>query len=116
MKYCPNCGKEVNGAFCSNCGRKIDGNTNANNNTQYNSSLPYNSPKYRPISAWGYLGYDILFAIPIIGFILLIVYSVIDDNINVRNYARSYWCKLIVIFAVFFIVGLIVALLGANFD
>ena len=32
-------------------------------------------PEYRPISMWGYFGYEILFSIPIVGFILLLVFS-----------------------------------------
>ena len=47
--------------------------------------------QYKPISMWGYLGYSILFALPIIGIIMIFVFSFSkDENINVRNYARSY--------------------------
>lgn len=49
------------------------------------------------ISSWGYIGYRILFGIPIIGVILLIVYSLDDSNINRRNFARSYWCRFLLI-------------------
>ena len=38
--------------------------------------------KYKPLSPWAYFGYNILFSIPIIGFILLIVFSFSNDNIN----------------------------------
>lgn len=35
----------------------------------------YNIPEeYRPISMWGYFGYSILFAIPIVGIVLIIVF------------------------------------------
>lgn len=37
-----------------------------------NTNIPN---EYKPISAWGYFGYNILFSIPIIGFIFLIVFS-----------------------------------------
>ena len=38
--------------------------------------MDYNIPeKYKPISAWGYFGYNILFAIPILGFIILLVFA-----------------------------------------
>ena len=59
----------------------------------------YNIPdEYRPISMWGYFGYSILFAIPLLGLILIIVFSVGGTrNINLRNFARSYFCWLIVI-------------------
>ena len=45
---------------------------------------------YKPISAWGYVGYNLLFAIPLVGFILLFVYGFGNGNINVKNYARSF--------------------------
>ena len=45
--------------------------------------------KYKPLSPWAYFGYNILFSIPIIGFILLIVFSFSNDNINRRNYANK---------------------------
>ena len=70
-------------------------------------NIPQN---YRPISAWGYVGYQILFSIPLIGFILLIVFSFDSSNINRRNFARSYFCILLlsIIFVGVFI-GLFVA-------
>ena len=54
-------------------------------------------PEYRPISMWGYFGYEILFSIPIVGFILLLVFSFGGTkNVNLRNFARSYFCVLII--------------------
>lgn len=47
--------------------------------------------QYKPISAWGYFGYNILFSIPLIGFILLIIFSFDSSNINRRSYARSFF-------------------------
>ncbi len=52
-------------------------------------------PQYRPLGAWAYFGYSLLFAIPIVGFICLIVFSFNDSNINRRNYARSFWCVIV---------------------
>lgn len=53
--------------------------------------------EYKPISMWGYFGYQILFAIPIIGFILLLVFALGGTkNINLRNFARSYFCLFII--------------------
>lgn len=55
-------------------------------------------PEYRPISMWGYFGYELLFAIPVIGFIFLLVYALGGTrNINVRNFARSYFCVLVIL-------------------
>lgn len=48
--------------------------------------------EYRPLGAWAYFGYSLLFSIPIAGFILLLVFSFSNANINRRNYARSFFC------------------------
>ena len=55
---------------------------------------------YTPISMWGYFGYEILFAIPIVGLILAIVWSFGAHNINLRNFARSHFCLIIIIIIV----------------
>ena len=53
--------------------------------------------EYKPISMWGYFGYELLFSIPLIGFILILVFSFGGArNINLRNFARSYFCFLII--------------------
>lgn len=52
--------------------------------------------RYKPLSAWAYFGYQILFSIPLIGWIILIVCAVNSENINRRNFARSYFCVLVV--------------------
>lgn len=67
------------------------------------------SELFRPLSAWAYAGYSLLFCIPIVGQIFLIVYCFSDKNINRRNYARSYFCLLIIaviILAVMSVTGL----------
>jgi hypothetical protein len=65
--------------------------------------------EYKPISMWGYLGYELLFAIPFIGFILIIVMAFAPANKNVKNFARSYLC----VFLIAFIIGIILAATGA---
>lgn len=52
-------------------------------------------PEYRPLSPWAYFGYSILYSIPLIGFILMVVFALNNDNINRRNHARSMFCGLI---------------------
>lgn len=43
-----------------------------------------------PISSWGYIGWSLLFLIPVIGQIVLIVFACGGTrNMNLRNYARS---------------------------
>ena len=51
----------------------------------------------RPISMWGYFGYQLLFAIPCVGFIFLCVFALGGTkNVNLRNLARSYFCLIII--------------------
>lgn len=47
--------------------------------------------KCYPLSMWNFVGYSLLFSIPLVGWIILFVISFDDEeNINLRNYARSY--------------------------
>ncbi len=85
---------------------------NAGNQTfQNNCNVPIKnydpSKDYTPISMWGYFGYQLLFAIPIIGFILILIFSFGGTkNINLRNYARSTFCLLIVLLGAVLLVAL----------
>ena len=62
------------------------------NNASYNPAAEEaNLPeKYRPISVLGYIGYQILFAIPVIGFIFVLIFAFKGDtNKNLQNFARA---------------------------
>ena len=65
--------------------------------------------QYRPIGAWAYFGLNILFSVPIIGWIFLIVFCFSSGNINRRSYARSFFCMLLI---VVIIIAIIVAVTG----
>ena len=43
--------------------------------------------RYKPISPLGYIGFQILFAIPVIGLLAVIIISIVARNINVKNFA-----------------------------
>ena len=60
--------------------------------------------EYRPLSAWGYVGYNILFNLPIAGLIFVIVFALDNTYIARRNYARSYLCLMLI--------GLIIAIIA----
>ena len=53
-----------------------------------------------PLSPWAYFGLEILYSIPLIGFIFLVCHAIAANNINKRNFARSYFCFVIVIVVV----------------
>ncbi len=66
----------------------------------------------KSLSPWAYFSYSILFNIPVIGFILLIVFSLDSSNINRRNYARSYWCWLVI----FIVLVVVLIISGFSID
>ncbi len=69
--------------------------------------------EYKPISMWGYFGYEILFSIPVIGFICLIIMSFAAGNKNVKNFARSYFCLFIISLVVTIVLVAIALATGA---
>ena len=71
-------------------------------------SLP---EKYRPLGAWAYFCYSILFTIPLIGIISLIVFALSDKNINRRSFARSFFCGYIIAIVVI----VLITVLEGNF-
>lgn len=105
--YCPNCNKTFpdSHVFCDNCGGKlVNGNGNASPQPpvqNYQPAPAYNpAPGYAPpankyptnetVSTIGWVGYFILFAIPLIGFITMLVLAFGNPKKkSVRNYARA---------------------------
>ena len=83
---------------------------NVSGNGYAGGGAPLIPPEYAPISMWGYFGYQILFAIPFIGFIVLIIIAIGAKNINLKNFARSYFCLLIIAL----IVGAILVVTGVG--
>lgn len=72
--------------------------------------------EYRPLSAWPYFGYNILFAIPLVGFIMLIVFAFDSSNINRRNYARSFFCAYLVAIIILIVVLILALFLGISLN
>lgn len=87
---------------CTNCGNPVE--ITAEN-------LP---AQYRPLNAWAYFGYSLLFSIPVVGLVLLIVFSFNRGNINRRSFARSYFCGLIIALAVVLVLFIILLATGAT--
>ena len=75
--------------------------------TEVNSRSHYNT---EPLSPWVYLGLMLLFYIPIVGIVLMIVYSFDNSNVNRRNFARSYFC----LFLISIFLGIILSVIGAS--
>ena len=70
----------------------------------------YSGPdEFRPLSPWAYFGLEILYSIPIVGFIILVIHALAAGNVNKKNFARSYFCFLIIVLIV---IGIIVLATG----
>lgn len=52
---------------------------------------------WKPMGAWKFFGYALLFAIPVIGWFALLVCALGGaENLNLRGFARMYFCWLLV--------------------
>lgn len=142
MATCPKCGAFVdnNAKFCNICGQAMPNIQPANyasnggytqptyqaqptyTQQSYAPNVPQSSitennlpPEFKPISAWGYVGYNLLFSIPLIGFIFLIVYACGGtQNKNLKNYARSFFCILLLSIIISVILGILGIVFGMN--
>ncbi len=45
----------------------------------------------RPLSPWAYFGYELLYALPVVGWVFLICHALAARNVNKRNFARSFF-------------------------
>lgn len=63
---------------------------------------------YRPLSPWTYFGLGVLYSLPLVGWIFLIVHAVSSQNLNRRNYARSYFC----VYVLAIILGVLLTITG----
>ncbi len=112
---CPKCGtfNPEGTTACSNCGEPLAANQNAFTTPPAQPVPPVQRTvqipeQYRPISAWGYIGYSLLFCIPIVGFILILVFSFSGSgNINRRNFARSMLIGFIIALILSVILGVV---------
>ena len=65
---------------------------------------------YRPLSAWAYFGLQLLYAVPLLGWVFLICHAIGSRNINKRNFARSFFCVYIVVI----VLVIVLALMGVS--
>ena len=55
----------------------------------------------KPLSPWAYVGLEILYSIPIVGLVFMIIHAIGAQNVNKKNFARSYFCFVILIVIIF---------------
>lgn len=135
--HCTNCGavNEAGSVFCANCGSKMMEDTvRVQIPTPPVPPVPPVIPQpvqiptpvapvkqeipeaYKPMSPWAYVGWRLLFMIPVAGFVLLIVMSFAPRNKNLKNFTRSYWCMALLglIIAIVIVILAFVAGVGIN--
>lgn len=121
---CKNCNTQIedNARFCHACGADATADNQPVVSPVLIPEQPVRSqitvddlPEHlSPLSPWSYFGLQILYSIPIVGFIFLIIFSIKKSNINRRNFTRSYWCGLIIAGAILAIILIFMLLLGAG--
>lgn len=112
---CPNCGSTLaeNERFCSACGTAVPAAEAASAPV-----APVQKPitkedlpaQFRVLSPWAYFGLQILYSIPIVGFIFLMIHTFSSGNLNRRSFARSYWCGLLIVGGIAAVAAIIGAL------
>ncbi|MBR1860618.1 MAG: zinc-ribbon domain-containing protein [Lachnospiraceae bacterium] len=114
--FCKNCGAAITpGAkFCKSCGMPVSDENGVNVTPQqahFTQPAPVNvtiqqepltektlPDKFKPIGMWQYFWLDVLFAVPIVGFVFLIIFAVGGGgNVNRKYFARSKFCVLILV-------------------
>ena len=82
-----------------------------------NMNMNMNMEDTKPISPLGYIGYNILFSLPLIGIIMLFVFGISGSvNVNVKNYARSFLIIYLVLIVIMIIIAIIAAVAGASLE
>ncbi len=68
--------------------------------------------RYKPMGAWGYWAWTIIYGFPLVGFIFVIINSIRGSNVARRNHARSYLCTFLIVTLILGITILIFCLTG----
>lgn len=59
----------------------------------------------KSISSWGYVRLAILYAIPVLGWLVWLINALFARNTNVKNHARSYFCAVVLVLILAVIAG-----------
>ena len=71
-------------------------------------------PRFKPMGAWAYAGYSLLYSLVPFGWIVAIVHAVDNNNITRRNFARGFWCKVLIGIILGVLVAILAAVLGVS--
>lgn len=65
----------------------------------------------KSIKPWGYVWLNILYAIPVLGWLVWLINALFARNTNVKNHARSFFCAVVLVLIVAVIAGAILGLM-----
>ncbi len=68
--------------------------------------------QFQLIHGWGYVGYSILFSLPVVGLIFMIVFALSNKKLNRMYFARFFFCQLLISVIVFILVFLVLLFTG----
>ncbi|MHB1484172.1 MAG: zinc-ribbon domain-containing protein [Saccharofermentanales bacterium] len=95
-KFCNSCGAsmDANASFCTNCGTTVNNPAQPLQQPYYQPAQPAFQNNFinndQPLGIGQYIGMFILMGIPLVGFILTLVWAFGSNvNTNKKNYARA---------------------------
>lgn len=106
---CKKCNAQIpdDATFCAICGAPVEPSAPEqvqpfefyeDVNTQKKEITVEDLPEHlKPMGAWSYFWLQVLYLVPIVGFIFLMIFTFHGGNINRRSFTRSYWCAALVI-------------------
>ena len=66
---------------------------------------PQDPRQFAPVSTGAFFGYKLLYGIPVVGWILCLVFSFTEKNVNKRNFARATLMGLIISLVITCVIG-----------
>ncbi len=115
---CKKCNAQIpdDATFCAICGAQVEPSAPQqvqpfefyeDVNTQKKEITVEDLPEHlKPMGAWSYFWLQVLYSVPIVGFIFLMIFTFSSGNINRRSFTRSYWCAALVIGILFTVIFL----------
>ena len=101
--YCPRCGKQLpaDSAFCGDCGADLRA---ASQTVSAPAPIPAAPVDTAPLKTSDYLILHLVNMIPLVGFILMLMWSFSDNvNLNRKNFCRAY----LIMYAISFVLSIL---------
>ena len=105
--YCPRCGKQLpaDSAFCGDCGADLRA---ASQTVSAPAPIPAAPVDTAPLKTSDYLILHLVNMIPLVGFILMLMWSFSDNvNLNRKNFCRAY----LIMYAISFVLSFFLLIL-----